>query len=431
MAQRYGAGALYAFTVNYILGVGCLSMPYIFVKAGWLLASILIVSVSLMSLATVVWVAEAAARADVLRGGLSIGDLPNRKSFQDLTIDYGAFTAQTPLKAASRTMSLDVRRPAGDARAFSAAAPNADLQSEAFDECADELLAYRTAYRQQRVGAVRFGVSPAGLVSPAEAGRPALYSKIPRAALQRAFGFAWRLPHSIVLDDVSSILEATLLCRAFLGPYGQWAYQLALMLLMSSGLVAYAQVHFQVVMALLRFASLGVMVAGAVLAPLKPKVARDGKKVRGVFTAALATTAFIYLGAAGSRAFGTDTQPAVNLNFSHLRWRGVPPRLAGALNVVALGFPAADTFSMFPLIAVTLGNSYHILLGPRARHRPWRVCCRIAAAMPPILVAATATDVALTLQLGGLCGVWVASERRVSRASATKPRTVQPPSPPL
>jgi len=69
---NYTPGIAYAFTVNYILGVGVLGMPYAFLKAGVLLASATIILTSLITYATVMWVANAAhwgMQAKVLQRG--------------------------------------------------------------------------------------------------------------------------------------------------------------------------------------------------------------------------------------------------------------------------------------------------------------------------------------------------------------------------
>jgi len=69
---NYHPAVAYAFTVNYILGVGVLGMPYAFLKAGVVLASGTIILTSLITYATVIWVANAAywgMQARVLQRG--------------------------------------------------------------------------------------------------------------------------------------------------------------------------------------------------------------------------------------------------------------------------------------------------------------------------------------------------------------------------
>lgn len=57
----------YAFTVNYILGVGCLGMPYAFLQGGIFLGIALIILLSFTSYITVMWVATAVEQEKQLR----------------------------------------------------------------------------------------------------------------------------------------------------------------------------------------------------------------------------------------------------------------------------------------------------------------------------------------------------------------------------
>jgi hypothetical protein len=81
----YNLSALYFLSINYVLGVGCLGVPYAFAKAGWLLASCLVIFVSVLSYITVMWVAETCVRADILqqqqqRHHLCQEDVPEKES---------------------------------------------------------------------------------------------------------------------------------------------------------------------------------------------------------------------------------------------------------------------------------------------------------------------------------------------------------------
>ena len=55
---NYGPFICYAFTVNYILGVGCLGIPYAFLQCGIVLGSTLVIVLSIVSYMTVMWVAQ-------------------------------------------------------------------------------------------------------------------------------------------------------------------------------------------------------------------------------------------------------------------------------------------------------------------------------------------------------------------------------------
>ena len=57
-ANAYTLWALYCLTINYILGVGCLGVPYAFARAGFILCGGIIIVVSGISYITVMWLAE-------------------------------------------------------------------------------------------------------------------------------------------------------------------------------------------------------------------------------------------------------------------------------------------------------------------------------------------------------------------------------------
>lgn len=63
VTTQYSPLVAYAFTVNYILGVGSLGIPYAFYRAGLVMSNLMIVLVTLISYMTVMWVSETVARA--------------------------------------------------------------------------------------------------------------------------------------------------------------------------------------------------------------------------------------------------------------------------------------------------------------------------------------------------------------------------------
>ena len=70
----YSPTVCYAFTINYILGVGVLGMPQAFKGAGFLLGSIAIVCVTLISLLTVLMVAEATVLLERIEGHAAVSE---------------------------------------------------------------------------------------------------------------------------------------------------------------------------------------------------------------------------------------------------------------------------------------------------------------------------------------------------------------------
>lgn len=62
--SSYTLQALYYLCINFILGVGCLGVPYAFARAGFLLCSAILTTVTVLSYMTVLWVAESGARLE-------------------------------------------------------------------------------------------------------------------------------------------------------------------------------------------------------------------------------------------------------------------------------------------------------------------------------------------------------------------------------
>ncbi len=64
--KTYTPIVCYCFTVNYVLGVGVLSMPYSFYHAGWLLSSITLFIVTCMAIVTANYTSDSHARAQLI-----------------------------------------------------------------------------------------------------------------------------------------------------------------------------------------------------------------------------------------------------------------------------------------------------------------------------------------------------------------------------
>jgi amino acid permease len=60
--SSYSLQALYYLSINFIMGVGCLGIPYAFARAGFILCSSILLTVTLCSYMTVMWVAETGDR---------------------------------------------------------------------------------------------------------------------------------------------------------------------------------------------------------------------------------------------------------------------------------------------------------------------------------------------------------------------------------
>lgn len=410
---KYGPITCYAFTVNYILGVGCLGVPYAFLKCGVVLGTILTIVLSFVSYITVMWVAEAAEQELQLRNYLAsnnpflISPVVNRKNASS---------------------------------------------SNNIDETKGLISKPQTIYH-----------ALSKVMSKGTLNETALYNTLPTSTTTSVISRSKSRSGNNRGEDTIRELEVTDLADEFLGSSGKFMYQTSLVLLTFVGLMAYAQVFnssfllqvwpsspphlpalffavivvplscfdlaeqvtVQIVMSILRFLSLGILAFGTLLAIfvdsdrsgvntsvsivmsnstgsdhlpyirwqgfglmfttaifshlfqhsvpglIRPLSTSHKKKIPTVFKYALATTSFIYIvsGWACVYYFGNELNQSVNLNFVGYTWGIEKPdtgstmqhqflyALAEFMAMIVVIFPALDTLSVFPLIANTLGNN--------------------------------------------------------------------------
>jgi len=194
------------------------------------------------------------------------------------------------------------------------------------------------------------------------------------------------------------------------------------------------------------FSGFGVMFSTALFSQLfqhsvpgliRPLPEYQKRKVPGVFMSALGTTMSLYLilGISAACYFGPSTLSSVNLNFTDFSY-GIDLEeapewqvwIVKILSNVVVLFPAADTLSVFPLIANTLGNNLSTSspgmtkrIGKFLKGRGYKndklkahttkanmIIWRLIASVPPIVASIYAKDLAFSLQLAGLAGLYVA-----------------------
>lgn len=408
----------YFFAVNYILGVGCLGMPFAFLQAGVFLASFLIIACSLISWVTVLWVANAAhwglrSRA-LLKGNpfrspvVPLQSLRTRPSMGTIN-DQGSRKQRTGAEFGDDvSIARSVSRSSSSTALMNRIEPLADYKST--DPSTEQMSPLRqprsTRRRESRAR------EPSG--DPESTGEP----------------------------------EVVELVNEFLGENAKVVYQLTLSLLTYTGLVAYTQVFVQsvafqlwkdfdgmhmllptiafsvlvvplsclnldeqvagqVFMSILRFVSLltlllgllwaifempttnpalhsnvdvplvnwtgfGVMFSTGVFSQLfqhsvpglmRPLATENKEKVPVIFGCALVTTCALYIaiGLAACWKLGDGIQQSINLNFIGFTWGlSENSRFIGTgriLSFLVVIFPALDTVSIFPLIANTLGSN--------------------------------------------------------------------------
>ena len=122
---------------------------------------------------------------------------------------------------------------------------------------------------------------------------------------------------------------------------------------------------------------------------------------------------------------------SISLNFVNFTWgisdtSSVSYKVSSIFSTAIVLFPALDTLSIFPLIANTLGNNlnscfpntsnvmvkyFNFLLpeesSKNAIRRRKTIIWRLIASIPPIVLSAFVTDISLSLQIAGMCGIIV------------------------
>lgn len=384
----------FVFTVNYLLGVGCLGIPRAFLESGLLLGVGLVVITSFVSYVTTLFIANGAERV------LQTRELGKGNAFRD------PMQIHTPDRL--RELAGDEKR-RGRLHLRELLFPLTDVET----------------MQEGGVTKVHYGstTNPSG--SSAAASLPPC-------------------------DDMPEVIE---IVAELLNPSWVAVYQASLLFLTSTGLLAYTQVFVsafltqilpgapivlptilfgaivvplscldlneqittQVVMSALRFVSIAMMLIGMVViwllsfsrhdnqhqhdiksewfvtedslvnaenaglmfstalfaqlfqhsvpGLLRPLARTKKRKVPQIFQSALCTTGGIYivLGVLALISLRGDIEQAINLNFVGFSWGISQDSLlyyvAKGASLLIVLFPAFDTISIFPLIANTLGNN--------------------------------------------------------------------------
>ncbi|KAE9318979.1 hypothetical protein PF008_g18373 [Phytophthora fragariae] len=416
-AAQYSPYVAYAFTVNYILGVGSLGIPYAFYRAGLVMGNVMIVLVTLLSYMTVMWVCETVARArEVFVLSFLLDETAALTSF---SYSYSS-ASSTPARSASRR----------------SAAVEFDNFPEVTQLC-DRFLG--------PVGSKMYQVSLLGLMYGGLVGYSQVFVNT----------FLTQVDH--IGDWELSSVHAALVFACIVVP------------LSCSDLTE--QIYVQLTMSVVRFAALLIMIfsaayavygdpydSGAVLEPtpesapylsdyslvdlsgfgvmfstgvfsqlfqhsvpglLAPLGAKNQEKAPAIFGSTLLTTMMFYiaLGSVCSLYFGPKLATSVNLNWAEFTWginesMTLVPLWAKLLSMIVVVFPALDTLSVFPLISVTLGDNMAAVLPKRwtrgGRRSSWKLLCRFGASLPPLVISMFVSDLSVTLQISGLMGIYVA-----------------------
>ncbi|CAI5722829.1 unnamed protein product [Hyaloperonospora brassicae] len=414
-SARYSPFVAYAFTVNYILGVGSLGVPYAFRRAGLVLGNLTIALVTLVSYVTVTWVCETVSRAQ---------EAPVRRSPADETEPLTSACALSASTSSTTSRS-------GRARETTTPFPEVTQLCDRFLGPVGSTM-YQIAllglmygglvgYSQVFVSTFLTQVDHIGQWQLTSGHAVIVFACIvlPLSCTDLTEQIYVQLIMSVVRFAALLIMIGSATYAIFADPYDGGALHSDAASALPPYVSAYSLVDlsgFGVMFSTGVFSQIFQHSVPGLLAPLGTK---HQKKASAIFGSTLLTTMVFYiaLGSVCSLYFGPKLATSVNLNWAEFTW-GVNesvmlvPFWLELLSMVVVVFPALDTLSVFPLISVTLGDNMAAVIPKRwtryGKKSSWKLCCRFGAALPPLLVSTVVSDLSITLQISGLLGIYVA-----------------------
>ncbi|TYZ57734.1 hypothetical protein PybrP1_000726 [[Pythium] brassicae (nom. inval.)] len=403
---QYSPLVAYAFTVNYILGVGSLGVPFAFFRAGLLLSHLMVALVTLVSYMTVMWVSESVARA---REAAAAAHRATEASALLLFVEKDAQPVAPAFDDFPEVTQLCDR--------FLGPLGSRLYQLSLLGLMYGGLLGYSQVF----VNSFLTQVASVGGVQITSVHAAGVFAAIvvPLSCSD--------LTEQILVQLLMAVVRfAALLIMIVSAAYAMDADPF------DSGMDAApadAAPPFVSAYRLVDLSGFGVMFSTAVFSQLfqhsvpgllAPLGRANQAKSHAIFGGTLLTTMLFYvaLGSVCSLYFGPKVASSVNLNWADFTWGLAAsahelPFWAKAMSTLVVVFPALDTLSVYPLISVTLGDNMAAVVPlPWVRAvggRPfWKLLCRFGACLPPLVVSVFVSDLSLTLQFSGMAGVYVA-----------------------
>jgi hypothetical protein len=404
-AATYSPLVAYAFTVNYILGVGSLGIPYAFFRAGLVMGNAMIVLVTIISYWTVMWVSETVARAResqlVLRSVLTEKtalvrmDTSRFEDFPEVTWLCDRFLG----RVGSRLYQLSLLGLMyGGLLGYSQVFVNSFLT------------------QVTHIGSLELSSLHGALIFGAIV--------VPLSCADLTEQVAVQLTMSIVRFVALLIMILSASYAIYADPYDTGALNVDPRAATSPTQAAYVSDY-----SLVDLAGFGVMFSTGVFSQLfqhsvpgllAPLGAKNQAKAHAIFGSTLLTTMAFYiaLGSICSLYFGPRIASSVNLNWASFTWglaeqATLIPWWAKVMSAIVVVFPALDTLSVYPLISVTLGDNMAAVVPEAWVHAIggrsfWKMVCRFAACIPPLVISVFVSDLSITLQFSGMSGIYVA-----------------------
>lgn len=100
-SKSYSPIVCYAFTINYVLGIGVLSVPYAFYHSGLLLSTIVLLTVTLVAIVTANYTSDSHARAQLISAHNTAKAIQNDMMSPQPTLNYTVQTQRIEVKKQS------------------------------------------------------------------------------------------------------------------------------------------------------------------------------------------------------------------------------------------------------------------------------------------------------------------------------------------
>lgn len=403
----------YAFSINYLFGVGALGLPHAFHSAGEIMASFFLVFVTLICMITLVWLLDVQARVESY---VSLKE-SNRPHHQEEG-EYSTFQDPKSFSIISDHRKFEVNELC---QIFLGKWGERLYELALFCYMTTGLWSFSTIFATSLTSKLPI-LGQTCDMSETNSFSECYHSYalfliiftcivVPLACLD----FTEQVPLQVILCAcrflVIGLMLITILAQCIKdGAVPSYSSQTT-----SSNLDVYFNFSgfFTIFSTLIYYQNLHPSV------PILSHYVREKYYLRRMFFGALITTLALYLlEAIGiSLYFGSNTKSMVTLNWEYYTGDGFPsspiarPWWATSISYFILIFPALNVISAFPLGAITLGNGILAALPnsltKNQTSKIMKILCRIVASFLPIICAAIVWNLTIILEIGGLFGFFI------------------------
>eukprot|EP00455_Lapot_gusevi_P012607 TRINITY_DN1601_c0_g1_i3.p1 TRINITY_DN1601_c0_g1~~TRINITY_DN1601_c0_g1_i3.p1 ORF type:complete len:523 (-),score=75.63 TRINITY_DN1601_c0_g1_i3:41-1609(-) len=409
LTHHYTPFVAYCFSVNYILGVGILGLPWGFVAAGWLLGPLLLVVVTIASFISVMFILDAMSRAQGICSVVEASKGPFKPTFH-------------PSSPTSRYKLTDEKREMNELVGILLGGPAQRLyEATVCIYLVAALWSYTSVFASALASRIPVSFLNDGntcdvYAAGAGSGCFELY-------LFYAVIFAVVVVPLTTLDlSEQKIVQVSLAIFRFVSVFLMVSTTLSALYHYpaNSSASSSSSPYLAKNVAAFNWGGLGQLLPIAVYSqifhhsiPGLSQPVKQKKRLGWIYFAVMMTTLALYstLGVTLALYFGNDIEKACTLNWAHYTANQHPtPWWASAISYVVVLFPAADVISAFPLNGLTLGNNLltSFTNPEQQQQRKYKVMYRLIAAVPPVILACLLKDLRTVLDYAGCTGILLA-----------------------